>query len=62
MMIPWRSLFYDETQTAEPGAEVRANFFLNEGPTDSRKDITWQPTNGKTFHVPEAFGILRLKN
>jgi len=61
MRIPWRALFYDETKTAKPGLEVRANFFLNEGPPENKKSVTWQPTNNeKSFHVPEAFGILRL--
>jgi hypothetical protein len=62
MKIPWKSLFYEETRTAQAGTEVRANFFLNEGPPGNQKSVTWQPTNNeKSFHVPEAFGFVRLR-
>jgi cellulose/xylan binding protein with CBM9 domain len=45
------------------GAEWRANFFRAAGPGDDtqRKFLAWSTIpEGKTFHVPRRFGILRL--
>ena len=57
MQIPWSSI---EPRPAAAGLELRANFYRMEGPPPNRLGITWQPTHSNTFHVPEAFGILRL--
>ena len=49
----------------QPGAEWRANFFraAGEGGDDRRKFLAWSIIpEGKTFHVPTRFGILRLVN
>ena len=56
MIIPWNSL-----QTAPPvvGGELRANFFLSVGQT--KTNLAWRPPHKRTFHTPEAFGILKLK-
>jgi len=44
----------------EPGREMRVNFYRIQGPGPKRKGIAWQPTNAATYHVPEAFGRLKL--
>jgi len=36
------------------------NFFRSQGARPHRKAIVWQPMDRPTFHVPEAFGSLRL--
>ena len=41
------------------GRELRAGFFRIAGP-EPKTHVSWQATGGKTFHVPEKFGILRL--
>lgn len=57
MKIPWTAL--DDTPPSA-GKTLRVNFFRNQGPLSSRKEIAWQPTMSETFHVPERFGLLRL--
>ncbi len=57
MQIPWNSI---DSRPAKAGLELRANFFRQEGGPAPRLGITWQPTHSTTFHVPEAFGTLRL--
>jgi len=37
------------------------NFYRMQGPQPDRKKIAWQPTWSESFHVPEAFGILKLE-
>ena len=34
--------------------------FRSQGAPPNRKAIAWQPTHQPTFHVPEAFGVLKL--
>ncbi len=58
MQIPWKSI--DERQP-KPGNELRVNFYRMQGPPPDRKKIAWQPTNAASYHVPEAFGTLRLE-
>ena len=57
MQIPWKSI---DTRPAKDGLEMRANFYRIEGQNPNRLLITWRPTQARSFHVPEAFGILRL--
>jgi hypothetical protein len=38
----------------------RAGFFRIQGAGADKKHISWQPTGGRTFHVPENFGTLLL--
>ena len=57
MRIPMKSI--DERPAAE-GIEMRVNFYRCQGADPARKYIAWQPTHAATFHVPEAFGRLRL--
>ena len=49
-----------DDRTPEPGREMRVNFYRIQGPGPQRKGIAWQPTNAPTYHVPEAFGRLKL--
>jgi hypothetical protein len=44
----------------EPGLEMRVNFYRIEGAPPNRIYIAWQPTGKATYHVPEAFGRLKL--
>jgi hypothetical protein len=57
MRIPYSSV---DAKAAAPGNVLRVNFFRAQGPPGNRKEITWQPTHQPTFHVPEAFGTLKL--
>jgi hypothetical protein len=59
MQIPYASI--DNRRAAE-GNVLRINFFRSQGPQATRKALTWQPTNRTTFHVPEAFGTIKLVN
>jgi hypothetical protein len=55
MRIPYVSV---DARPAAAGNRLRANLFRSQGPR--HQPIAWRPTNKDTFHVPEAFGILRL--
>src|SRR5690242_7906583 len=62
MRIPVSSM---NLSAIRPGAEWRVNFFraAGEGGDDRRKFLAWSIIpEGKTFHVPTRFGILRLVN
>jgi hypothetical protein len=56
MKVPFRAI---APVAPKPGGELRINFYRFQGP--DRKKLAWQPTNKDSFHVPEAFGRLRLK-
>ena len=58
MQIPWKSI--DERQP-KAGNELRVNFYRMQGPPPDRKKIAWQPTHSPSYHVPEAFGTLKLE-
>jgi hypothetical protein len=58
MQIPWSSI---SSNPPKAGQEFRVNFYRMQGPPPDRKKIAWQPTNSDSFHVPEAFSILRLE-
>lgn len=58
MQIPWKSI---DPRTPKAGNELRVNFYRMQGPPPDRKMIAWQPTHARSYHVPEAFGILRLE-
>ncbi len=49
-----------DTRRPEPGREMRLNLYRIEGAAPNRVHIAWQPTGQPTFHVPEAFGRLKL--
>ncbi len=57
MRIPYQSI---DPRAAAAGNTLRVNFFRAQGPPDEHKAILWQPTGKPTYHVPEAFGILKL--
>jgi hypothetical protein len=57
MRIPYSSV---DSKPAAPGNILRVNFFRAQGPLSQHKAITWQPTHRATYHVPEAFGTLKL--
>ena len=62
MSIPISSM---NVSAIHAGAEWRANFFraAGSGDDDHRKFLAWSIIpEGKTFHVPTRFGILRLVN
>ena len=59
MRIPYSSI---DSKPAAAGNLLRVNFFRAQGAEPDRKMITWQPTHRSSFHVPEAFGSLRLVN
>lgn len=57
MQIPFASI---NAKPPADGLELRINLFRAQGPPANRKLLSWQPTHSETFHVPEAFGTLRL--
>ena len=57
MRIPWRSI---DNRKPEAGLQLRANFYRCQGKDPGRKYIAWQPTGEANFHVPKAFGLLKL--
>ncbi len=57
MQIPWKSI---DERAPKPGNDLRVNFYRMQGPP-VRKMISWQPTHSSTYHVPEAFGTLKLE-
>ena len=58
MRIPLKSV---DTRPPAPGIEMRINFYRCQGADPHRVYIAWQPTHAATFHVPEAFGLIRLE-
>ena len=59
MRIPIKSI---DDRPATAGNELRVNLYRCQGADPNRKYIAWQPTHAATFHVPEAFGRMRLAN
>jgi hypothetical protein len=57
MQIPYSAL--DSRAPAE-GRELRVNFYRIQGPKPDRRMIAWQATGARSYHVPEAFGKLKL--
>jgi hypothetical protein len=57
MRIPIQSI---DSRPPAAGNEMRINFYRCQGADPHRKYIAWQPTHAATFHVPEAFGRMRL--
>jgi hypothetical protein len=58
MRIPFAAI--DKRRPAE-GLEYRINLYRCQGAKPDRKLIAWQPTGKATFHVPEAFGRMKLE-
>jgi len=57
MRIPIKSI---DNRTPQPGLEMRVNLYRCQGAPPKRVYIAWQPTGAASFHVPEAFGRLKL--
>jgi len=57
MRIPFRSI---DSRPPAAGLQMRINFFRCQGREPGRKFIAWQPTGEASFHVPRAFGLLKL--
>ena len=57
MRIPVKSI---DDRPPAAGLEMRINLYRCQGADPKRKYIAWQPTHAATFHVPEAFGRMRL--
>jgi hypothetical protein len=45
---------------AKAGAEMRINFYRMQGKRPNHKMVAWQPTGAPNYHIPEAFGRLKL--
>ena len=58
MRIPFAAI--DKRRPAE-GLEYRANLYRCQGAAPNRVYIAWRPTGKLSFHVPEAFGRLKLE-
>ena len=58
MKIPLAQI---DKREPKPGLEMRINLYRLQGPPPARKQIAWQPTGARNYHVPEAFGRLRLE-
>ena len=59
MRIPYASV---DSRAAAAGNTLRVNFFRSQGARPNHKSIAWQATGKNSFHVPEAFGTLKLVN
>jgi hypothetical protein len=57
MRIPFSAI---DGRPPEKGRELRIGLFRISG-TNPRQRHTWRATDGTTFHVPKAFGTLRLR-
>src|SRR3954466_13215786 len=59
MRIPFSAI---DPRVPAPGNTLRINFFLSEGVPANHCELAWQPPMKETFHVPERFGLIQLKN
>jgi hypothetical protein len=57
MRIPFNSV---ANRPPEPGLQMRVNLYRIEGALPNRIHIAWQPTGQPSYHIPEAFGRLKL--
>lgn len=58
MKIPFAAI---DTRSPEKGRELRIGLYRIAGTQPARKYYAWSPTMNKNFHIPQAFGTLRLK-
>jgi hypothetical protein len=58
MKIPFKVI---DTRSPVAGNMFRVNLYRTEGPPNDSKEIMWQPVMSNSFHMPERFGLLRLK-
>src|SRR5579872_842401 len=57
MKIPMSQI---DSRTPRVGLEMRVGLYRIAGANPNRIFMAWQPNMHKSFHVPSAFGILRL--
>jgi hypothetical protein len=57
MRIPFSAI---DRRPPEKGRELRIGLYRIAG-IDAKKHYAWRPTGQNTFHVPQAFGTLRLR-
>jgi hypothetical protein len=58
MRIPFSAI---DTRPPQKGRELRIGLYRIAGVNPSRRFYAWRPTGQTSFHVPQAFGTLRLK-
>jgi len=58
MRIPFEAI---DTQPPQPGREFRIGLYRIAGAVPSRQFYAWRPTGQPNFHVPQAFGTLKLR-
>ena len=59
MRIPWGSV---DTRPPRTGRELRIGLFRIAGAGQQKTFYAWRPPIGTSFHVPQAFGTLRLSD
>lgn len=59
MRIPFRAI---DTHAPQEGSELRIGLFRIAGAGQKKAYYAWRPPMGTSFHAPQAFGILRLRN
>ena len=58
MRIPFSAI---DSRPPEKGRDLRAGLYRLAGVGDAKKHYTWRPTGQTSFHVPQAFGTIRLE-
>ena len=58
MRIPFAAI---DARAPSEGQELRIGLYRIGGTEPARTYYAWRPTGQATFHVPEAFGTLRLQ-
>lgn len=58
MRIPINKI---DSRKPASGIEMRVNLYRLQGPPPDRIYVAWQPTGAMNYHIPEAFGKLRLE-
>jgi hypothetical protein len=58
MRIPFAAI---DARAPVKGRELRIGIFRLSGPSDARVPYIWRPSGQPNFHVPSAFGVLRLR-
>lgn len=58
MRIPWKAI---DSRPAQAGRELRIGLYRIAGRDPNKNFYAWRPTGSTSFHVPKAFGTLRLK-
>jgi hypothetical protein len=58
MRIPFKAI---DARPPERGRELRIGLYRIAGPNPQKRYYAWRPTGETSFHVPQAFGLLRLR-